>query len=260
MSNIKVQKHLSILFVILSLLTSCSPTGSLISIEKRPNYDVLEIEDEAATQKPLLKNILNTEDQEQNQSPVKSTNPSENSTTSTERVTQAHQEEVEGRRTVKVSKVIDSDTIEYFDPQVGSVVTARLLGINGPEYTKEKQLYGKEATDFLTNLILGQEILIESDPNANITDRYGRYLIHAFIGGKSIQYILVMEGLVRVAYLYDKYKYIDTFQEAEAIAKQSGINIWSVPGYVDSKNGFNMEVIKNSVKEEIKKKINEINH
>ncbi|QCJ45582.1 hypothetical protein FAY30_27005 (plasmid) [Bacillus sp. S3] len=130
-----------------------------------------------------------------------------------------------------------------------------MLGINGTEFTKEKQLYGKEATEFLTDLILGKEIQIEIDPNASITDRYGRYLIHTFIGGNSIIKILIMEGLVRVAYLYDKYKYIDTYQEAETIAKQAEKNIWSIPGYVDNKNGFNMDIIKEDVKEQIKNKL-----
>lgn len=243
MSNIKALKTLSLTILCLSVLTSCSSADKLIFIEKRPDYGATQKADEEATKKPLLGNILDTEDQEKDQTSVSSIIPSENSTSSYETLTKSQQEEISGRRTVKVSKVIDSDTIEYFDPQVGSNVTARLIGINGPEYTKEKQLYGKEATEFLTHLILGQEIQIESDPNANTTDRYGRYLIHAFIGGRSIQSILIKEGLVRVAYLYDKYKYIDSFQEAEAVAKKSGLNIWSIPGYVDNKNGFNMEII-----------------
>ncbi|WP_369426017.1 thermonuclease family protein [Cytobacillus pseudoceanisediminis] len=62
---------------------------------------------------------------------------------------------------------------------------------------------------------MGKEIEIESDPNADITDKYGRYLIHAFISGKSIQQILILEGLVRVAYLYDEYNYTDLYLAAE---------------------------------------------
>jgi len=64
-----------------------------------------------------------------------------------------------------------------------------------------------------------------------------------------------MEGLVRVAYLYDKNQYIDTYQDAEAIAKQAGKNIWSIPGYVDEKNGYNMDVVKEDVKDKIKNKL-----
>lgn len=77
-----------------------------------------------------------------------------------------------------------------------------------------------------------------------MTDKYGRYLVHVFIDGQSIQEKLLLEGLVRVAYLYNEYNYIDMYRTAEQIAKDDRLNIWSIPGYVDDKNGFNMEVIK----------------
>lgn len=255
-SKIKSIIHLLLIILITSLLTSCSSTEDFISIDKRPDYELKQREAETVTEKPLFKNILKAEDQEKHQSTAKSSSANPPSTNSTA-VTQITQEEVDGRKTVRVTRVIDGDTIEYLDPNTGETAIGRLIGINSPEYTKEKQLFGKEATEFLTDLILGQEIQIESDPNAGMTDRYGRYLIHAFIGGRSIQSILIMEGLVRVAYLYDKYKYIDTFQEAEEIAKKSGINIWSIPGYVDNRNGFNMEVIKNGITKDIKQKLGE---
>jgi hypothetical protein len=43
-----------------------------------------------------------------------------------------------------------------------------------------------------------------------------------------------MEGLVRVAYLYGEYKNVDIYKEAESIAQQEGLKVWSIPGYVDS--------------------------
>ncbi|MEI2357859.1 thermonuclease family protein [Mesobacillus zeae] len=149
----------------------------------------------------------------------------------------------EGRRTVTVKDTIDGDTIRYFDPSLNSIVTARLIGINGPEYTKEKQLYGKEAKSYLTQLVQGKTIQIESDPNADVTDRYGRYLIHAFINGKNVQSLLLSEGLVRVAYLYADYKYIEDMKAAEATARTSGLNIWGIKGYVNDSNGFDMDVV-----------------
>ncbi|MDE3841066.1 hypothetical protein C0966_17535 (plasmid) [Bacillus methanolicus] len=49
--------------------------------------------------------------------------------------------------------------------------------------------------------------------------------------------------MAQVAYLYDNYKYIDLYKEAESIAKESGLYIWSIPGYTDSLNGFNMDAV-----------------
>lgn len=160
--------------------------------------------------------------------------------------------EQEKRETVKVIKVVDGDTIVYIG-SYGKERIGRLIGINTPENTKEKQLYGQEATDFLRSLVLGKEIEIESDPNADITDKYGRYLVHAFIGGRSVQYLLILEGLARVAYLYDEYQYVDMYKEAEAVAKKEDLNIWSIPGYVDGSNGFNMDedAVSNVVEDKI---------
>ena len=104
---------------------------------------------------------------------------------------------------------------------------------------------------------MGKEIEIESDPNADITDKYGRYIIHAFISGKSIQQVLILEGLVRVAYLYGEYNYTDLYLAAEKEAKIVGQNIWSIPGYVDKKNGFDMDVVSGDLKGSIVEKAGE---
>lgn len=240
----------SIPFLCVSLLVACNGDSQLLSMKETPDYQVTQSEEKPVEQKPFLNNILNQEDQEiSNQN----SNPPAVSPTAEVATKQGNDKE---RVTVTVKHIRDGDTIEYFDPQLGKVVTGRFLGINGPEI-KEKQVFSKEATDFLTDLILGKEIQIEYDPNADLTDRYGRYLIHAFIGGKSIQSILLMEGLVRVAYLYGEYNYIDIYKEAENQAKTSGLNIWSIPGYVDSKNGFNMDVITENIEVNIVDKVSE---
>ncbi|EFV74619.1 hypothetical protein HMPREF1013_05076 [Bacillus sp. 2_A_57_CT2] len=86
----------------------------------------------------------------------------------------------------------------------------------------------------------------------------GGYLIHAFISGKSIQQVLILEGLVRVAYLYDEYNYSDLYLAAEKKAKESAQNIWSIPGYVNKTNGFDMDVVSEDLKESIVEKAGEL--
>lgn len=154
------------------------------------------------------------------------------------------EKQYQGRKTVKVVKIIDGDTIVFKDLEDGLTKTGRLIGINSPEYTKEKEVYGKEATEFLKDLILNKEIEIEGDPKAGITDKYGRYLIYAYLGKRNIQYLLIREGLARVAYIFDNYKLTEQLKEAENLARAAKNNIWSIPGYVDNQNGFNMGALK----------------
>lgn len=229
--------------LLLGILSGCSMDDSTISLKEKPTYEL-----ESQDSKSVLNQVEDFVGYELSDSSGSKPNESAES-----RETPG----VTARRTVKVAQIYDGDTIRYYDPAIGKEVTARLIGINAPEYSdKEKQILGKEATLFLTKLIQGQEIQIEGDPNADVTDRYGRYLIHAFIGGKSIQQILLMEGLVRVAYLYGEYRYTDGYIEAERIAKEADLNIWSIPGYVDSKNGFNMDVVTGKL-ENINKEVKE---
>lgn len=231
------------------LLSACSFAESSFTYQERPDYKVSQPQS-----KPInIENVIN-----QGQMPDSQNSNLTSPSNSQETRNYAGEIKKAERRKVKVTEVVDSDTIKYYDSALGKVVTARLIGINGPEYTKEVQYLGKESTQFLTTLILGKEIEIEGDPNADMTDRYGRYLIHAFIGGKSIQQILLMEGLVRLAYIYSNYRYIDTYEEAETAAKEAGLNIWSIPGYVDSKNGFNMDVIKSGVETKLNEKISDV--
>lgn len=240
----------------LLLLTACSEPA--ISFKERPDYQVKKTESKPIDEQ--VEKLVQGTGLDSSATPQQETNT--NSTSASEnKVIQSTGNEL---RKVKVVEVVDVDTIKFYDPSLGKVATARLIGINGPESTKEVQYLGKEGTEFLTNLLLGQEIQIEADPNADVTDRYGRYLIHAFIGGKSIQQILLMEGLVRVAYLYGEYKYIDSYKAAEDAARKAGLNIWEIAGYVDSKNGFNMDVISNKaedategLKQEVLNKANE---
>jgi micrococcal nuclease len=155
---------------------------------------------------------------------------------------------------VTVKKVVDGDTIVYLT-SAGEERTGRFIGVNAPEI-KDKQLYGDVAAQFLEELIEGKQIQIEGD--SDVMDKYGRYLIHAFISGRSIQSILLMEGLARVAYLYGDYKYIELYKQAEFIAKETQLNIWSIPNYVDTKNGFDMDIVTEPIINEIENNLIEM--
>lgn len=153
------------------LLSGCS-SSDLMDYTDRKSYEVAK--DAAKESSSFLENLINGTEQTQKSS-------------------------IEDMRTMTVERVIDGDTVVFQD---GS--KARLLSINTPEITKGKnEPYGQDAQAFLAQLVEGKEIQIKSDPKAGETDKYGRLLVHAFVGGKSIQYLLIAEGLAKVAYLYN---------------------------------------------------------
>lgn len=155
---------------------------------------------------------------------------------------------------VNVVRVVDGDTAvitipdsfreqikERYGEDIEKDITIRFIGIDTPESTKKVQLYGPESKAFTTTLLTKSQVEIELDEKV-LFDRYGRLLVHVFANGQSVQQILLEEGLARVAYVFDNYNYLDMYRDAEEVAKEKQLNIWSIPNYV-SERGYNMEVI-----------------
>lgn len=152
--------------------------------------------------------------------------------------------------------VTDGDTLEMKVEYMGSkvpdhlynklknrpIINLRLIAVDTPESTKEKQIYGEEATEFVKELVEDNRIFVELDPKADF-DKYGRLLGHVYTEeGHNLQSLLLSAGLARTAYLFDEYKYINDYKKAEAQAKREELNIHSIDGYVTD-NGFNMDVV-----------------
>lgn len=167
----------------------------------------------------------------------------------------------------KVVSVRDGDTVELVNFQSASDnstdktiklvselnqagrIPMRLLAVDTPESTKIIQQWGNEASEFTKSLVEGKRVYIEFDEKATY-DKYGRILGHLFTNeGSSVQMLLLERGYARVAYLFDKYKYVEDYKKAEKKAKQKKINIHSLPGYVTDK-GFNMNATEVSTDKE----------
>ena len=129
---------------------------------------------------------------------------------------------------VSLAKCVDGDTAYFIYD--GEKLKTRFIAIDAPETKhpkKEKEPYGDEASTYtckqLTN---AKKIEIEYDVNCEEKDIYGRTIVWVFVDGKLLQEDLVSQGLAKVAYLYDNYKYVDLLQEAEINAKEQRLNIW----------------------------------
>ncbi|MGN8644497.1 thermonuclease family protein [Gracilibacillus sp. HCP3S3_G5_1] len=143
-----------------------------------------------------------------------------------------------------VSRVVDGDTLNI--ELNGQKETVRLLLVDTPETkhpTLPVQPFGPEATEFAIEKLAGKDIQIEFDGPKR--DNYDRMLGYIWVDGENFNQLLLEEGLARYAYVYDPpYIHQDEMQQAEQQARDSGIGIWSIDGYVNE-NGFNHEVVEN---------------
>ncbi|EAK1467871.1 thermonuclease [Campylobacter upsaliensis] len=131
------------------------------------------------------------------------------------------EQNLEKELTGKVSKVIDGDTIELLaktskeNPYNHIIkLKIRLYGIDAPEL---KQAYGKEAKEFLSALVLKQEVslIIENK------DKYERIVGTIFLKGKDINKEMVKNGYAHAYESFSK-KYL----AEQADAKMFKLGLW----------------------------------
>ncbi|EOI9934258.1 thermonuclease family protein [Campylobacter upsaliensis] len=131
------------------------------------------------------------------------------------------EQNLEKELTGKVSKVIDGDTIEFLaktskeNPYNHIIkLKIRLYGIDAPEL---KQAYGKEAKEYLSALVLKQEVslIIENK------DKYDRFVGTLFLKGQDINKEMVKNGYAHAYESFSK-KYL----AEQADAKMFKLGLW----------------------------------
>lgn len=134
------------------------------------------------------------------------------------------------REEAELVKCVDGDTTHL---KVGNeVLKVRYLAIDTPEYTKEKEPYGKEASECVCKLLSeADKIELEYDDGSDKTDKYGRTLAWVYADGRLVQMELVQQGLAEVKYIYGDYAYTDDLQKAQKAAQRDKLNIWSNQPY-----------------------------
>lgn len=134
------------------------------------------------------------------------------------------------REEAELVKCVDGDTTHL---KVGNeVLKVRYLAIDTPEYTKEKEPYGKEASERVCKLLSeADKIELEYDDGSEKTDKYGRTLAWVYADGRLVQMELVQQGLAEVKYIYGDYAYTDDLQKAQKAAQADKLNIWSNQPY-----------------------------
>lgn len=130
----------------------------------------------------------------------------------------------ENLQKVKVSRVIDGDTIELEGEQ-----KVRYIGIDTPETVdprRDPQCFGKEASLQNKQLVEGKEIYLEKDVSE--TDRYGRLLRYIYLeeNGISINEQLVKEGYAVASSYPPDIKYQEKLTAAEQEARNNQKGLW----------------------------------
>ncbi|HEC1565225.1 TPA: thermonuclease family protein [Campylobacter upsaliensis] len=150
------------------------------------------------------------------------------------------QKNIEKELTGKVSRVIDGDTIELLAKTSKenpynhiAKLKIRLYGIDAPEL---KQAYGKEAKEFLSALVLKQEVslIIENK------DKYDRFVGTLFLKGQDINKEMVKNGYAHAYESFSK-KYL----AEQADAKMFKLGLWQDEKAVKPSE-FRKQQIKNS--------------
>lgn len=145
-------------------------------------------------------------------------------------------------RRATVTRVIDGDTMEVQFAN-GKEDTVRLIGVDTPETTLgdvnpdeyedvpdtqagRDHLYnwGREASQYATDELEGQEVRVVMDPEGDRRGSYGRLLAYLYIGEENFNRTLLEEGYARV---YDSsFSLRGEFDSAEAEARSNDVGLW----------------------------------
>jgi micrococcal nuclease len=133
----------------------------------------------------------------------------------------------------RVRKHVDGDTVHVTiaNPPAGihSSETIRLLGVDTPETVdprKPVQIFGKEASDFTQNRLLGKDIFLAFD--WDLRDAYGRLLAYIYLpDGTCFNAELIREGYGR-AYLVYPFHFLEEFRILDRTARKSRKGLWGL--------------------------------
>jgi len=125
-----------------------------------------------------------------------------------------------------VGRVVDGDTLELSE-EVDGTSTVRLIGADTPETVapdQEPEPYGKEASDFTTKALEGQDVLLQ--PGEDDRDDYGRLLAYVWTNDGLFNETLLREGYAELLIIEPNSRYESCFEAAEGEAREAGKGLW----------------------------------
>ncbi|MCS6938179.1 MAG: thermonuclease family protein [Roseiflexaceae bacterium] len=128
-----------------------------------------------------------------------------------------------------VRAVVDGDTLDV--TLKGRTRRVRLIGVDTPETThpsRPVECFGREAARFLTELVNGQTVLLESDPSQGDRDRYNRLLRFVWLpDGRLVNYEIIARGYGFEYTFSVPYTYQEQFKAAQRAAREAQVGLWA---------------------------------
>ena len=129
--------------------------------------------------------------------------------------------------TAIVKEVVDGDTFKIIFED--KTLTVRLLGVDTPEIIhpfKPVEVYGKQASDYLKNLLNGKEVRLNFEENK--IDSYGRVLAYVYLNDQFVNADIIKQGY-GYAYTRFQFQFLVDFVAYQAEAKAAGLGLWADP-------------------------------
>ena len=128
-----------------------------------------------------------------------------------------------------VTKVVDGDT--FYAVREGSKKKFRLIGIDTPEFShfgRPEEPYAQEATDFLSDRILYNTVLLEEDVQP--LDKYKRNLVYVYMTDSTfVNAELVEKGWATTMTIPPNVTHAELFTKLQAKARKEELGIWMIP-------------------------------
>lgn len=128
----------------------------------------------------------------------------------------------------EVKSVVDGDTIKI--DYNGIETSVRLIGVNTPETVDPRttvECFGKEASNYLKNLLSNKKVKIETDSSQTDRDKYNRLLRYVYLDGEDVGYKIISNGY-GYEYTYDlPYSKQDLYKKAQENADKKKLGLWA---------------------------------
>ena len=138
---------------------------------------------------------------------------------------------------VTVIRVVDGDTF-----LLDTKERVRLIGIDTPEKYYSKKLekdserskkdistiqkLGREASDFVKNLVEGKKVILKTDRYSDKRDRYNRLLRYVYLEDGTCINAKIIESGYANAYTLFKFEKADEFLKLEKEARMNNRGLW----------------------------------
>lgn len=126
----------------------------------------------------------------------------------------------------------------------GQIIMVNMLMSQAPQRA-DKLPFGEEAYEFMYDLMMGEVVELEFEPNY-IQDSLGNYQAYTYLDGHRLQDVLIENGFAKVRSHDFTSIYENEFQVLELLAKGNSEGIWSIQNYANVEEGFNQLIMESS--------------